>query len=681
MSSNDNNKVAFSLGGNKKKKKSTAAVSAADFGATNQQQQNNNKNRNEVGEFSSSDAKDKQAPLVIPLTQQTQSLLDRIKQESQSNTTSADINIKKEEGVSNDDNNEGETAVSSANNNIKKEPKSNESNGDIAEEVPSSTVPTTAATATSRTPDLAISSGANTNLVVASASVKQEPGDNSREQLQRDLANLPDTSEDAYEQVPVSQFGAALLRGMGWVEEADATKKKASSSEGAMPRPHRLGLGAIPKAEMADDNNMPSVLSGRKNKKKKLTVAQLQQQEEYERKRELLKKQDKQRTLQVGSIVYLTGGEERGKNNSQQQEHRAKAIQLQGVPGLNMVSVQMEHAEAPCAIKRGRLGELVPRSELEKTPFVIPEPKKKPSSSNGKDRHDKDNNKDRNRWDRGEQSLNRSPSRERKKGHGRSRDRSRSPSPGGDRKKRSRDGFPTSRSRSSSRERKKDRKRSRDRDRSRSRDRDDDDRDRRRDRKDRDRDRDRKYDRKRDRDRRRRDDEDDDRRKRRRRDDDSDGSVDSRDRKKKEKRSRDSERSSSKKSRSERDNNGGKDTMWMIPNIRVRVVTEKLGKQHFRQKGVIVDVTRKHGATIRMDVSGSLLEHVPERYLETALPKPGGQAVVLTGSNKWAKGRLLERNSKISKGSIQVFEDMNIITLSLDDMAEWCGPLDDDLGE
>ena len=75
-----------------------------------------------------------------------------------------------------------------------------------------------------------------------------------------------------------------------------------------------------------------------------------------------------------------------------------------------------------------------------------------------------------------------------------------------------------------------------------------------------------------------------------------------------------------------------------------------------------------------------VLEHVPERYLETALPKVGGNAIVLTGSNKWTKGRLLERNSKNAKGSIQVFEDMSILTLSLDDIAEWCGPLDDALG-
>jgi hypothetical protein len=40
---------------------------------------------------------------------------------------------------------------------------------------------------------------------------------------------------------------------------------------------------------------------------------------------------------------------------------------------------------------------------------------------------------------------------------------------------------------------------------------------------------------------------------------------------------------------------------------------------------------------------------------------------------------LLERNSDSGQGVVQVFEDMNVVKLSLDDMAEWCGPLDDDI--
>ena len=119
---------------------------------------------------------------------------------------------------------------------------------------------------------------------------------------------------------------------------------------------------------------------------------------------------------------------------------------------------------------------------------------------------------------------------------------------------------------------------------------------------------------------------------------------------------------------------------WVIPNIRVRVVTENLGRKYFKEKGIVVDVTSK-GATLRLDRSGTVLDRVQENYLETALPKPGGKAIVLAGRNKYAKGKLLERNSKSGKGAIQIFEDMNVLTLSLDDLAEYVGSLDDAVEE
>jgi len=131
-------------------------------------------------------------------------------------------------------------------------------------------------------------------------------------------------------------------------------------------------------------------------------------------------------------------------------------------------------------------------------------------------------------------------------------------------------------------------------------------------------------------------------------------------------------------SKRSRDDSSSSKPQWVIPNIRVRVITEKLGRRHFKEKGIVVDVTPK-GATIEME-NGHVLDRVAERYLETALPKPGGKAVVLAGEHRFAKGQLLERDSRKARGVIQVYEDMNVLTLPLDDLAEWCGPLDEDLG-
>ena len=66
------------------------------------------------------------------------------------------------------------------------------------------------------------------------------------EALKQDVDELPDvaTLED-YERVPVEEFGAALLRGMGW-KEGPATKKGGKNADPFLPplRPAFLGLGA-----------------------------------------------------------------------------------------------------------------------------------------------------------------------------------------------------------------------------------------------------------------------------------------------------------------------------------------------------------------------------------------------------------------------------------------------------
>ena len=68
--------------------------------------------------------------------------------------------------------------------------------------------------------------------------------------------------------------------------------------------------------------------------------------------------------------------------------------------------------------------------------------------------------------------------------------------------------------------------------------------------------------------------------------------------------------------------------------------------------------------------NGQVIDKVPERYLETALPKAGGNVIVLEGSHHWKKGKLLERSSET--GVIQFAEDLEVATVSLDSIAEYC---------
>ncbi|KAI9065321.1 hypothetical protein FKP32DRAFT_1674958 [Trametes sanguinea] len=73
----------------------------------------------------------------------------------------------------------------------------------------------------------------------------------------QDVEELPEpASLEDYERVPVSQFGAALLRGMGWKEGTAASKKGKGLVEPWLPqsRPALLGIGAKEK-EVFDDGS------------------------------------------------------------------------------------------------------------------------------------------------------------------------------------------------------------------------------------------------------------------------------------------------------------------------------------------------------------------------------------------------------------------------------------------
>ena len=76
--------------------------------------------------------------------------------------------------------------------------------------------------------------------------------------LKQDVDELPDAATlDDYARVPVSQFGAALLRGMGWKEGTSASRKPGKGLiEPYIPsaRPSLLGLGAK-EQEVYDDGS------------------------------------------------------------------------------------------------------------------------------------------------------------------------------------------------------------------------------------------------------------------------------------------------------------------------------------------------------------------------------------------------------------------------------------------
>ncbi|KAH6914238.1 DExH-box splicing factor binding site-domain-containing protein [Coprinopsis sp. MPI-PUGE-AT-0042] len=102
--------------------------------------------------------------------------------------------------------------------------------------------------------------------------------------LKQDVDELPEVATlDDYERVPVSQFGAAMLRGMGWKEGQAASRKGKGMVEPYIPasRPALLGIGAK-EQEVYDDGSKSSKYKNRKPERRYVPVLK-QERETSER--------------------------------------------------------------------------------------------------------------------------------------------------------------------------------------------------------------------------------------------------------------------------------------------------------------------------------------------------------------------------------------------------------------
>jgi hypothetical protein len=80
----------------------------------------------------------------------------------------------------------------------------------------------------------------------------------------RDVEALPETPGlDDYERIPIAQFGAALLRGMGWKEGQAASRKRTGPVEPYLPqqRPSLLGIGAKEREALDDGSKKKKFIS------------------------------------------------------------------------------------------------------------------------------------------------------------------------------------------------------------------------------------------------------------------------------------------------------------------------------------------------------------------------------------------------------------------------------------
>ena len=141
------------------------------------------------------------------------------------------------------------------------------------------------------------------------------------ERLKRDMSFRADdvsASSPSYDLIPIHEFGAAMLRGMGWVEtKEDADNLDKKYSEPLVARESRVGLGATAK---------PPEKHSRGSKEKK----------EMDKEKWTQKVKDKLELQQLrdGDFVWIRDPLYAGR--------RAVIVATRGVPGLDKIRVSME---------------------------------------------------------------------------------------------------------------------------------------------------------------------------------------------------------------------------------------------------------------------------------------------------------------------------------------------------
>jgi G patch domain/KOW motif-containing protein len=118
--------------------------------------------------------------------------------------------------------------------------------------------------------------------------------------------------------------------------------------------------------------------------------------------------------------------------------------------------------------------------------------------------------------------------------------------------------------------------------------------------------------------------------------------------------------------------------VWVVGSIRVRVVDQRVRRGAlYNRKGVVVDTGGAGEFALLMDDDGKLTEGISQKMVESALPKQGGNVLIVRGPHRGRRGRLLERDSRKDRAVVTLNGDFSIVTFGFDDVCEWAGSGED----
>ena len=91
--------------------------------------------------------------------------------------------------------------------------------------------------------------------------------------------------------------------------------------------------------------------------------------------------------------------------------------------------------------------------------------------------------------------------------------------------------------------------------------------------------------------------------------------------------------------------------------------------RYYQKKAKIVDVPSSGECTLRLaDDARVLLEHVPEKALQTVVPRVGERVMVLCGSQKGKLAGVVEISDKRDEVVVQMADELDLRTYLFDEV-------------
>jgi len=116
---------------------------------------------------------------------------------------------------------------------------------------------------------------------------------------------------------------------------------------------------------------------------------------------------------------------------------------------------------------------------------------------------------------------------------------------------------------------------------------------------------------------------------------------------------------------------------WLRAGIRVRVASRSVSDgKYYGVKAVVQDVLDPVERTCILSMAepylGAIVDGVSQSQVDTALPKPGGRVMVVRGPEAGLVGKLLERDGRKDRATVELAQDLRVARFRYDDVAEYC---------